>query len=235
MRCQRCIEMNLPCSEKRLPGADRALRRLDSLSTAKLSKRLRYQGPHEIDILPNDRWETYQTHFMYLRQAVHHFDLEDCGTKAERLSCKELESYLRYAILEDKRWQPATSTSAIITLSPKGGISRRYWVDGTLFGLRYTNGKIRELALLVETYPRFPTLRSLEEYVRSRLPYENMSQEEIECLARQIDKRFFVVGRTDVHEFLLQRTLKWDKANQLHYTSIVLQWDIPPETWGFIT
>ena len=160
---------------------------------------------------------------------------DDVGTKAERLAGQELETFLRYAILGGNRWRPATSTSAIITLPQKDGISRRYWVNGTLFGLKYTNGKIKEMALQVERYPRFPTLNSVEEYVRTRLPYQIMSQSEIQCIARQIDKRFLLVGRTEVYDFQLQRKVRWERSHKADYSAITLRWQIPRESWGFCT
>lgn len=207
---------------------------LRRLSTIKLSKRLRYEGPHDLEILPNDRWETYQQHWLVVPQSVYTFH-DEIGSKAERRSCLELERFLRYTILENHLWQPATSTSAIITLLPKDGIRRRYWVNGTLIGMRYPDGKIKEMCVLVERYPRFPTLKSLEEYVRTRLPYEIMSAKEIRSIARQIDKRFFVVGKTDVYEFELRRRVKYNRLHKTDYSAITLRWQIPREDWGVST
>jgi hypothetical protein len=171
---------------------------------------------------------------MYLQCVIVDFN-RDIGTKSERASSQELETYLRYAILEANQWRPATRTSVIVSLRPKDGISRRYWVNGTLFGLRYSDGKIRELALQAEAYPRFPTLRSLEEYVKSRLPYEDMSQRELQCLTRQLDKRFLLVGRTEVRDFRLNRRVRFDRGKNLHFSSVNLRWDIPTESWGVTT
>jgi len=160
-------------------------------------------------------------------------------TKKELEWFGELESFLRYLIFEDQRWRPATNTSVMITLNPKDGMRRRYWVNGNLIGMRESlpnyNGnpimRIRETCLMIERRPQFPTLQSLEEYVRSRMPYEDIGDQEVHCIADQIHKRFFVVGRSDVREFYLKRKIRFHRNNRRIVIS--LRWDIPRESWGY--
>ena len=200
----------------------------------KATKELRLDGPHDYDILPNDRWETYQQPYLAKKpvRTVVQFAQSGCP-KPEMEACYELESFLRFLIFDCKRWRPATNTSTIITLVPKDGFRRRFWVNGTLLGMRDTSGKVREMNLMVERYPRFPTQRSLEEYCWSRLPFDYASEEEIRVLAKNIDKRFGVIGRTDVREFTLRRKVKVNKRTGNKLMVIFLRWDMEGEqNWG---
>lgn len=189
-------------------------------------------------ILPNDRWETYQA--QWLSPAPSHSIIQFahdglCSLK-ELDAFLELERYVRYLIFEDTRWRPATSTSAMITLLPKDGVRRRFWINGTLIGMRdllnsnqsKDTAEVREVCVMIERCPPFPTIQSLEDYVKSRMPYENTSPQEIRCLANQINKRFFVVGRMEAREFFLKRQIR--SRNRI---VIWLRWDLPGETWGY--
>ena len=200
----------------------------------KATRQLRLDGPHDFEILPNDRWETYQRPYLAKTpfRTVVGFACCPCSNP-EREACYELEGFLRFLIFECKSWRPATNTSLIITLLPKHGFRRRFWVNGTLLGMRDNSGMLREMNLMVERYPRFPTLRSLEEYCWSRMPYEDASQEEIHVLATNIEKRFGIIGKTDVREFTLRRKVKINKRTGNKLMVLFLRWDMEGErNWG---
>ena len=155
---------------------------------------------------------------------------------------EELEGFLRRLIFCGSRWRPATNTSLIITLTKYEGIRHRFWVNGSLIGMRdtiqYPDAKgiegIRETCLMVEHVARFSSIQSLEAYVQSRLPYECMTQNEIHKVAAQIEHRFRVVGRTEVREFNLRRKIKRNKSTGRKLIVISLQWDMDgEETWGY--
>jgi hypothetical protein len=86
---------------------------------------------------------------------------------------------------------------------------------------------------MIERYPRFPTLQSLEEYVKMRLPNADASPQEVHAIASQINKRFLVVGTIDVREFRLSRKEKrHPKGSGRKYLTILLRWELEGETWG---
>lgn len=225
--------MRLCCSDKRRPGGDRVLRRMMA-AMEKATKQLRLDGPHDFEVLPNDRWEIYQRPYLARTpmRTVTQFAYSSCSNR-EKQSCYELEGFLRFLIFESKSWRPATDTSTIITLLPKNGLRRRFWVNGTLLGMRDSYGEVREMSLMVERYPRFPTLRSLEEYCWSRIPFTDASEEEIRVLAKNIEKRFGILGKIDVREFTLRRKLKVYKRTGNKMMVWMLRWDMEGEReWG---
>ena len=218
------------------------LKKLISSSKPPVSKKVRFAPPHDLEIWPNERWDTYQVPFLTRKHQslIAPFNAGLCS-KEEFAWCLELEKYIRYLIFEDQRWRPATNTSAMITLNPKDGIGRRYWVNGNLIGMREVYGidndgkpfgKFREICVMVQRYPQFPTFQCLQEYVRSRIPYENVSRQEIQCIACQIEKRFSVVGRLDVRAFYLRRRIRYYKNSCKSLIAITLEWDMPREFWG---
>jgi len=124
----------------------------------------------------------------------------------------------------------------MITLLPGvDGIRRRYWVNGTLIGMKSPDASIKEACVMVKRCARFPTLASLDNYIRSRMPYESSTTEEIRCISRQLNRRFFLIGRDEVHDFHLRRKIKKQLRSGGKIVLVVLRWDIPRETWGFST
>ena len=226
--------MDLACSDKKRPGAERILRRLGASARVNMPKTLQLQGPHDLEILPNDRWDTYQTPYLSNRSSHSLIKFSEIPCSGEvKSSCLELERFLRNIVFDDRRWRPATNTSAIITLQPKDGFQRRFWVNGNLIGMRGAYDEpVRETCVMIERYPRFPTLHSLEEYVKARMLYANTTPLEIHAIASQIDKRFFVVGTIDVREFRLLRKVKLNQRTGLRYLTILLRWELESENWG---
>jgi hypothetical protein len=202
-----------------------------------MAQHLRFEGLHELEITSNEKWESWQVQWLTpgKQYSVLNFGF-DFYPAAETAACVELQSFLRYTIFRQERWRPATNTSAIITLLPgPDKIRRRYWVNGTLIGMKGPDSTIREACLMIERYSRFPTMYSLEEYIRSRIPYERATNEEIRCIASQLNHRFVLVGRHDVYDFRLRRKVKKQSRCGKKLILIILRWDIPHEAWGFST
>jgi hypothetical protein len=240
--CQRCESFGLPCSEKRRPGANRLLQHLKLTVRGQIPN----AGPHEFEVMTNKRWETYHT--PWLSNTVQHyiFDFTQAllaGVTSDKVRMyQELERYIRQLIFYDSRWRPGTDTSLMVTLTSIGGMRHRFWVNGHLIGmidaLRYKCVKglegLQEACVMVEHVARFPDMKSLEAYVQSRLPYEHMTQNEVQCIATQIEHRFRVIGRTEVREFELRRKLRRNKTEGRKLIVISLQWDMNGgEGWGY--
>jgi len=176
-------------------GGERVFRRMMA-AMEKATRQLRLDGPHDFEILPNDRWETYQRPYLAKTpfRTVVGFACCPCSNP-EREACYELEGFLRFLIFECKSWRPATNTSLIITLLPKHGFSSSLLGQWHLLGMRDNSGMLREMNLMVERYPRFPTLRSLEEYCWSRMPYEMRVKKRFMCWRRISRKGLVLLGR----------------------------------------
>jgi hypothetical protein len=237
-KCQRCEEKKLDCGAKRRPGADRLLRRLESSKKNNVQNPLSVEALHDLEILGNERWDEYQRPWVSdeIKHSVLSFGLGLCSF-SEYKACIELDKFVQHLVFESGKWRPASNTSVMITLQPIDGFRRRYWINGNLIGWRdFTRnyrqrgiGAVNEICVMIERLPRFPTMKSLEEYVKSRLPYEEVSGREIELVAHQIEKRFKIIGKFEVREFYLRRK---PKKNMV---TIDLRWAIPPAQWGFST
>jgi hypothetical protein len=234
--CLRCANLGLWCGTRFFPGAERVLRRLVHSAKGKIHRSLVLEGPHDLDILPEypaDRM-LIQSEWLNSPATILRFDTQPIGRV-----CLELERFLRHLVFETSLWGPATNTSAMVTLLPINGYRHRFWINGTLIGLKgdhpVQDDTVQEACVLVEHYPRFPTLRSVEEYVQSRLPYDTMSRQEIRSIAEQINKRFFVIGRKLVREFSLKRKVKTIRRSKKKLIVICLRWELPVQSWGHTT
>jgi hypothetical protein len=205
-------------------------------SNSRVYGSLTLDGPHDLDVLPEYPADRMFVHSKWINSGavVVAFENHYAHTKIYL----ELERFLRHLVFDTTRWKPATNTSAMITLLPINGFRHRFWINGNLIGLKGDNDgadAFQEACVLVEHYPRFPTLLSLEEYIKSRLPYENMSRLEIQRVAEQINKRFLVVGRKLVREFSLIRKVKKIHRSRKKLIVICLRWELPLESWGHST